>query len=205
MPVTLTTPAACEAVVGDVWVTGVDVFDDDDGELAAATVTVACTDPLGGAVSVTAESTDTTGRYVARVPLSRSGRWVVTVAASGSATGTVAAAAWAAAVTSASGMPTVADAEAYLGTDGSPHDTQVIRDALDAEAAAQRRVCTVGAVYPPDLRQALLRRVAVHLAKKGIPLAIVGVDSDAGASRLPTGDDPEVRRLERTHRKLRCG
>jgi hypothetical protein len=96
-------------------------------------------------------------------------------------------------------MPALGDVKGYLG-DTSTND-EVLQDALDAETAAQMGVCTLPAVYPLDLREALLRRVARNLALRGIPLAVLQGDAETGNLTLP-GRDPEVRRLEAPHRKV---
>lgn len=94
-------------------------------------------------------------------------------------------------------MPDLAKVKLYLGAT-SATDAQ-IQDALDAEAAAQRGVCAVPAQYPPDLAQALKRRVARNLSMQRIPLAVLQGDAEGGSSTILPGNDPEVRRLERPY------
>lgn len=96
--------------------------------------------------------------------------------------------------------PVAADVAEYLGDNNSWTDEEV-QAALDAESAAQRAVCRVRGVYPADLREALLRRVARNLAMRRLPLAMPQGDAAAGGAVLP-GRDPEVRRLEAPYRRL---
>lgn len=103
--------------------------------------------------------------------------------------------------------PNIAEAKAYLGSDHSWSDTQV-EAALNAEAAAQARVVRIpdGVGYPPDLAEALFRRVAANLALRALPL---GLQSSASEMAITTtrvgGGDAEVRRLERPYRRLAVG
>lgn len=105
----------------------------------------------------------------------------------------------------------------YLGID--PEDTtrdEEIGGALATETANQRRVVRRTAFgtdpappaepveYPPDLAEALCRRVARNLALRGLPLATLQSDSEAGPLVLP-GKDPEVRRLEGPVRRVTVG
>ena len=79
-----------------------------------------------------------------------------------------------------------------------------IQGALDAELAAQDAVCRVPDPMPADLAEALKRRVSCNLARRPLPLAVLQGDAEAGSTRPPT-HDPEIRRLERPHRKLVMG
>ncbi|MEU8329822.1 hypothetical protein [Micromonospora sp. NPDC048839] len=106
------------------------------------------------------------------------------------------------AVTTGAEMPDVPAVVEYLGETSATEDE--VQNALDAELAAQRGVCRVRAVYPPDLREALLRRVARNLALRSLPLAVLRGDAEAGTTVLP-GRDPEVRRLEAPHRRMPIG
>ncbi len=120
---------------------------------------------------------------------------------------TVLVACWAQGPTTAAGMPVVADAVKYLGgAEAVSWTDEDIGDALNAEAAAQRTVCRVSAIYPDDLREALMRRVARNLALRRLPLAVLTGDAEAGVgSSYVPGRDPEVRRLEGPYRKLVFG
>jgi hypothetical protein len=100
------------------------------------------------------------------------------------------------------GLPTVSEVRAYLGVAVS-HTDEVLTDALDAESAAQARVCRVDeANYPADLRQALMRRIARNLSMRRLPL---GVQTDETGGYRIGATDPEVRRLEAPHRRVVVG
>lgn len=183
--------------VGGQWLLEVEVTDL-DGVAVDAVPAVVVTLPDGSTASPTVE-TVTAGRYRAVYTPAAAGRYVALVTAGGDVAGF---AAQVLAVTNASGMPDVPAVVAYLGE--TSHTELEIQGALDAEAAAQRAVCRVGAVYPADLREALLRRVARNLSMRALPLAVLQGDAELGNTVLP-GRDPEVRRLEGPHRKLIVG
>jgi hypothetical protein len=193
--------------VGGVWLIDVVVFDV-DGEHTDDAPVVTVTLPGGGTASPSVSDlgwghfraayvVGSVGRYVARAVTSVNGAADFT--------------AFVTATVAATGMPGLIDLRGdpdadpptvgYLGA-GSATDDQ-IQDALDAEAAAQRRVCRVPADYPADLRQALLRRVARNLAMRGQPF--LTVPGDDGAISVTPSRDPEVRRLEGPYRKLVMG
>jgi hypothetical protein len=151
-------------------------------------------------------------QFVTTAPGRHTARAVTSVSGSADLT------AWVAAITPAAGMPTIEDLRGisperddpedlgYLGKNSFTDDE--IQDALDAEASAQRDVCFIPAAYPPSLRQALLRRVAVNLANRALPLAIVQGDAEmggAGSSAYLPGKDPQVRRYERAYPRLVMG
>jgi hypothetical protein len=141
-------------------------------------------------------------RYEAAYTVTTAGRHLAHVATT---TDAVDFAAYVAGPTTAGGMPIADDLATYLGgDDASSWTDDQMTDALAIEAAAQRSVCRVGAVYPDDLRGALLRRAQRNLAMRSLPLAIPQGDADSGPTILP-GQDPEVRRLERPHRRLPIG
>lgn len=184
-----------DLVLNDRWLPEVYVLND-NGYLVDAVPVFTVTSPAA-VVTTPAVETVRSGIYRAAVAVSTAGRWTATAVASG-----YGAAVFAAFVTdvSASGaFPTLAQVKTYLGPNSTTDE--VIQDALDAEAAAQRRVCEVGAFYTADLAQALKRRTARNLALRGIPLAVLKGDAQTG-SLVPPGKDPEVRRLEGPHRKL---
>lgn len=100
---------------------------------------------------------------------------------------------------------TGADVIEYLGGESAVSwSTAEIQSALDAEAAAQSRHCRIPDPVPADLEEALKRRVQCNLARRGLPLAVLQGDAEAG-SLLPPGRDPEVRRLEGPWRRLVIG
>lgn len=185
--------------VGGQWLIEVEVRDL-DGVLAADVPSVVVTLPDDTTASPTVE-TVTTGVYRSIYNPATAGRYVAAVTTSDDV---VDFAAYAAAATAGTGMPTTNDVANYLREGAASWVTADLQDALDAEAAAQRSVCRVRAVYPDDLRQALLRRVQRNLALRQLPLAVHQGDAEAGPMLLP-GRDPEVRRLEAPHRKLVFG
>ncbi|MFD6770881.1 hypothetical protein ACFWC6_32200 [Micromonospora chalcea] len=169
-----------------------------DGYLTSAEPTVVVTLPGGTTTSPTFTALSS-GAYRATYKVGTSGRYVAVVSTDDDA---VYFAAYVSATTAGTAMPVLADVLDYLG-DTSYSDDE-IQQALDAEAAAQRAVCRIGAVFPPDLREALLRRVVRNLAMRRLPLAVPQGDAESGPSFIP-GRDPEVRRLEAPHRKWVIG
>jgi len=199
MAVTATTADQVLLPVGGVWVLRVAVTDL-DGVLVDVAPTVTVTLPDDTTATPTVELVST-GVYRAVYEVGPTGRYVARAVATGY--GVADFAAYAAAATTGAGMPTADDVIVYLGPTSATLDE--VQDALDAEAAAQRSVCRVKAVYPADLRQALLRRVARNLALRPLPLAVLRGDAEAGDTTILPGQDPEVRRLEAPHRKLVFG
>lgn len=99
--------------------------------------------------------------------------------------------------------PSLAVVKAYLVDKVTATDAQAL-SALGAEWQAQTNACTVPAVYPADLLEALCRRVAHNLALRGLPLGVQAVISAGGvATNYVAGLDAEVRRLEAPYRKRR--
>lgn len=186
--------------IGGVWEIRASVSDV-DGNTVDAVPTVTVTLPAGSTATPTVE-TLAGGDYRATYEVGSAGRYVARVVAAGY--GAADFAAYATATTAGTGMPTTDDVADYLREGAASWATEDLQDALDAEAAAQRSVCRVRAVYPDDLRQALLRRVQRNLALRQLPLAVHQGDAEAGPMLLP-GRDPEVRRLEAPHRKLVVG
>lgn len=113
-------------------------------------------------------------------------------------------AAYVAGPTTSAGMPTVDDVARYLKATAASWSTQALQEELDGEQRAQQNKTGIRAAYPPDLRNALLRRVQRALAMRALPLATLQGDADGGSLILP-GNDPEVRRLENPYRKLVTG
>jgi hypothetical protein len=189
-------------LVGDRWLMRV-VVTDDDGNRTAATVVFTVTLP-GGTTATPTVTTPETGVYETAYSPATVGRFVAQAVAAGF--GQASFSAYVQTITTAAQMPTLADVKDYLETAGEPvsHDDDQITDALNTELAAQRAVCRVGAVYPYDLRQAVLRRTARNLAMRMFPMALTPGDSDQAARVLP-GRDPEVRRLEGPYRKMPIG
>lgn len=109
-------------------------------------------------------------------------------------------------------MPTAPDLEAvkgYLGTAVSSYTDTELQSALDAETAAQGKVCKIKdewTEYPADLAEALFRRVHHNLALRGLPLGVQATITEAAvATNSVGGTDAEVRRLEGPYRKRIVG
>ncbi|WP_409074070.1 hypothetical protein [Micromonospora chalcea] len=187
--------------ISGLWIIEFEITDA-DGYSASVTPAVTVTLPAGTASPVVAEGIGA-GRYRAAYTVGSSGRYVARVVATGY--GALDFAAYAAATTAETGMPTTDDVAVYLREGAASWDTADLQDALDAEAAAQRSICRVGAVYPADLRQALLRRVQRNLAMRQLPLAVQMWDAEGGGGTVLPGRDPEVRRFEAPYRKLVIG
>lgn len=101
--------------------------------------------------------------------------------------------------------PNAADVVAYLSNTGAPTNwsTPVIEAALEAEDAAQGKVCrrpALAADWPADLAEALKRRVARNLAMRKAPLGIAASSAEIEGTRIG-GRDPEIHRLEAPYRK----
>jgi len=186
--------------VGATWLLDVETVDI-DGVLVAGAPTVVITLPAGG-TAAPAFIVAGTGWYRLAYVVTTAGRYTAAVTTADDAIGF---AAFVHGVTTAAGMPLVADVSVYLREGAASYVLADLQDALDAEAGAQRARCRVGAVYPPDLRQALLRRVQRNLALRQLPLAMLQGDAEMGGSVMVPGSDPEVRRLEAPYRKLVVG
>lgn len=187
-----------ELTVGAVWTVSVSVRDA-NGCLTADAPVVTVTLPNASTVTPTVE-TVTVGIYRAEYQPAAAGRFVASAVTS--THGRVDFVAVVQAVTANASMPSVDTFKDYakIPDDDTSLDDEITA-ALDAEAAAQRKVCRVPAAYPADLQEALHRRVARNLAMRGIPLAVLRGDSESGDTVLP-GHDPEIRRLERGHRRM---
>lgn len=183
-------------LVNGQWAIDVDVTDA-DGVTSEDTLTVTVTDP-SGATSNPVAATRSAGGYRITVPIDAPGRWLAAIVGD---QGAAAATVYASDVVTGVEMPTVADLDIYLGTHSYSDDD--LAEALEAETDAQRGVCRIPAAYPKDLRSALLRRSQFHLAMKRVQLGVIPGDADRDTVR--PGTDPEVRRLERPHRRLPTG
>lgn len=191
-----------ELPLGGIWDISVDVRDVDgclvDDDVPVVTITLPDSEATTDTPTV---ATVSTGVYRAEYALEVAGRYVARAVTNNH--GAADFAAYAAGATAAGGMPDLAEVLDYLDWDEDT-PTGEAAGALAAESTAQRRKCRVGAVYPDDMRNALLRRVARNLAFKGVPLAVLRGNTEDGALVLP-GNDPEVRRWEAPYRKLTMG
>lgn len=102
----------------------------------------------------------------------------------------------------------------YLAATGMDRAAADVAAALAAETAAQRAAIrfpaqadpTTDQPYPPDLAEALLRRVAHNLAVRPLPLGVqASITDGAVATNVVGGLDAEVRRLEQPYRKRPIG
>lgn len=196
--------------LGDEWILNMLVLDADDVATDAVTPVVTVTLPAGGTTAPTPERL-ATGVWRVVYEVGTAGRYIARAVASGYGVATFAA--FVSATVAGTAMPGLidlrGDPDADPPTVGYLRKTsctdEEIQDALDAEASAQRKVCRVPAEYAPDLRQALLRRVARNLALRELPLAVLHGDAEGGDDTILPGRDPEVRRLEAPFRKLVMG
>lgn len=104
-------------------------------------------------------------------------------------------------------MIPVDDVQKYLTTVfGTERDYDTVSSVLDAETAAQAHRCIIPDGYPPDLREALMRRVAVSLNLRALTAGIDASVSAAGAGFSRAGGlDAEVQRLEAPYRRMVVG
>jgi hypothetical protein len=100
--------------------------------------------------------------------------------------------------------PDIAAVRAWIGVPATAMPDELLQPVCDAESAAQAQVCTIGDTLSPDLSQAFLRRVARHVAARGVPLGLLNVDAEFGSSRLSRWD-AEVERLEAPYRMVVLG
>lgn len=193
-------PAYADLIVGQTWQIRVC-----SSELPTLVVTKPDGTTLTPAVEFDAQySYEFTG-YIAEVGPVVAGRYVAAVTTA--TQGSLIFQALALAVTTNALLPTFADVDDYLGGAGAHSWTdEQLEDALNAEAANQRRVCQVPAAYPDDLRQALLRRAARNLAMRRQLTEQPRTDGDFDApSFVPPGRDAEVRRFEAPWRRMGIG
>lgn len=104
-------------------------------------------------------------------------------------------------------LPDLADVRAWVNVPATLVSDPMLEGVIAAEAAVQARLCRVPddpAVLPADLSQALLRRCARHIAARGVPLGMLGADTEFGPARLARWD-AEVERLEGPSRKFVVG
>lgn len=102
------------------------------------------------------------------------------------------------------GIPTVAEVRAWVGVSVAQVSDADLGAILDAETAIQARLCELpedgpGVAYPLPLARALYRRVQCHLAKKNLPLGMVGGDAMEWSPVSLQTWDAEVSRLESSY------
>lgn len=190
--------APSTASVGGQWALSLTTYDVDGNASSVVAPVVTVTRPDASTTTVT-PTDNGTGSWTAVYTLAAAGRHLVAVS---TPEDVAESAVYAYGPTTEAGMPTTDDCVHYMQT--SSYTTADVADALAAERAAQRARCGEREPYPPDLRQALLRRVQRNLAMRRLPLAVNFGDADGGPLVLP-GRDPEVRRLENPYRRLVVG
>jgi hypothetical protein len=102
------------------------------------------------------------------------------------------------------GLPTLGEVRAWIGLTTAQVSDADLQEILDAEQAIQTRTCELpsdepGALYPAPLARALMRRVQCHLAKKNLPLGMVGGDAMEWSPVSLQTWDAEVSRLESSY------
>lgn len=97
------------------------------------------------------------------------------------------------------GYPTLAEIRTWTGIAATVLDDTAMGWVAGAEQTAQAATCApLPDLIGDDLHQSFMRRVARHCAARGVPLGLIGLDNEYGASRLVRWD-AEVDRLEAPH------
>lgn len=100
------------------------------------------------------------------------------------------------------GLPTLAEVRSWVGVTTAQVSDADLDQILDAEHEIQRRLLDVPsdpAALPDPLARALYRRVQCHLARKGLPLGMLGGDSTEWSPVSLTAWDAEVQRIESSY------
>jgi hypothetical protein len=143
--------------------------------------------------------------YQAEVVADTSGRWVAVVTDASGAT--LFFQAFVADVSGTADFPDADELSNWLGgEDAHSFTEQEMTDELAVAAAQQRRRCRIPAAFPPDLREALLRRAArlLYLRKQYTEQARTDGDFDAPPT-FPPGRDFTTRDLEAAFLKVSTG
>ncbi len=203
MSASLTSPATADLAVGQEWTIKVKA-----SELPGLVVFLPDGEQFTPAINFEAQDTvyewpDVGTEYVATVPLLFPGRYLAAVVAGSTVLVTAQAFATQTAV---SNIPDFEDLDAYLGQGAHSWTTGELQEAIEIEAAAQRRVCRTPAIFPPDLRAALLRRAArfLDMKRRQTQQDTTGSDFEV-PSTVAIGRDQEIRRYEAPWRKVVAG
>lgn len=143
------------------------------------------------------------GVYRFVLEVSESGRYVAVVLVDGY--GTLGFTAFVQSITPAGNMPTPTDVRDYADDSeniGEWEDAD-IQAVLDSEASQQRARLDIGAVFTPDLFEALVRRTVLALNRRSKLNAgdfSTGVLNGESQAFIP--NDPEIRRLEAPYKKV---
>lgn len=103
------------------------------------------------------------------------------------------------------GIPTLEDVRSWTGLTSAQVPDEDLQAVLDAEQTIQGRLCALPddragtAVYPLPLARALLRRVQCHIARKNLPLGMIGGDATEWSPVMMQSWDAEVQRLESSY------
>jgi hypothetical protein len=103
--------------------------------------------------------------------------------------------------------PPLDDVRAWIKVPATILTDEQLQQVIAAEALIQARLCRVPQdpeALPPDLVQAIYRRVAREVAARGVPLGMLGADAEYGTARLGRFD-AEIQRLEGPSRKVVAG
>jgi hypothetical protein len=102
------------------------------------------------------------------------------------------------------GIPTTDEVRAWIGLTTAQVSDDDLSAILAAELAIQARLLAIpgdeaGTVYPEPLARAVMRRVQCHLARKNLPLGMVGGDATEWSPVSLQTWDAEVQRLESSY------
>ena len=103
--------------------------------------------------------------------------------------------------------PPIEDVRGWVKVPATVLTDDQLQQVIDAESIIQARLCTVPTDPDPltaDLVQAIYRRVAREVAARGIPLGMLGADTEYGTARLSRWD-AEIERLEGPNRRVVFG
>jgi hypothetical protein len=195
MNITMVRGDNAAVVVGGKW--NIEFFTlDNDDYLAASSPLLTITLPDGTTDEVDADfaASELPGMYLFSYTTTLPGRYVAVITATEMSPKYISAEALV--VTADDDMPTADDVAVYL--ERSDLDQAMLVRVLEAEKAAQRARCRIPAAYPPDLREALLRRCARNHSMQNL---VNTTDTEGGATFTPS-NDPEIRRLEAPYRKV---
>ena len=180
-------------LVGDITPLTFLVYDATGGLVDPDSVTLTITLP-GGTTATPTPSHDATGTYSYDYVNAAAGPYSASFVATGD-NGGASQDNWLV-VATAQNIVALTDAKSYLG-DVTATDVQIAL-AIATEQAAQARRCRVDD-YGPDLRGALLRRVARNLAAAQVPIAQFSSFDGVSTGARVTATDPEIERLERPY------
>jgi hypothetical protein len=103
------------------------------------------------------------------------------------------------------GIPTMEEAREWIGLTVDQVSDADLTAILDAEQTVQARLLDLPddtdgtATYPLPIARALLRRVQCHLARKNLPLGMIGGDATEWSPVSLQSWDAEVQRLESSY------